>query len=185
MLKLQSFFKLFILSAVSALILSACDDVEIEDGKVPQKYVQQVQPYLGHYVGRIEGKYTEITIGMNGNVPYLITKNNEGGDITGTNCGSKVGKLVSVAVDDLGGGRYQLKRASFDLDPGLCMIEGTTVDLKIHSTTEFDLAILDRDTRSTTCPPRTPSPGSGIPPVDPPCNEIGEITYLRGHFIKR
>ncbi len=176
-MKLQITFLFF-----SALILSACNEVAVEDGVVPAEYAGYVKPYLGTYYGQVEGKQTEITISMSNNTPEVTVRNAEGNDITGSSCRSRVGLLKRIKAEDIGNKNYVLERATFALDPGFCMIQGREVAFNFKSSNEFRLEILEREDRRICPPPRNGPPGTG--PIDEPCDEFGTVTYLTGHFRK-
>ena len=178
--KKSQIFLTLILSII-AIAISACNEIDAENGEVPAEYVQQVRPYLGQYFGKVDGKPMEINIVMNGNKPELKVKNAFGNDITGQSCRSQVGDLKSFKAKDLGNKNYALEHVNFYFDTGFCMFQGKVVTLKFESATEFDLEILEKDDRSRLCLPRNGPPGA--PPIDE-CTEMGEVRYLRGSFSK-
>ncbi len=186
-LKKSKFIFVSILT-LNALLFTACNEIEVDDGEIPQQYRQAVQPYMGTYSGKIKGVNTQITISMHGNKPILTVSNNTNNDITGSNCWSKVGDLISFQATEHNktaqhnNKTYSLEYANFDFDRGMCFVSAGEVTLKIVSPTEFNLELEERDDRLTECPPSASRPGPI--PQDPTCNEIGQVTYIRANFKK-
>lgn len=165
----------------SMLAFTACNEIKVEDGILLKKYVPFVTPYLGRYTGTIEGKQTEILIYMQKNSPSIRVKNEfGGGDITGMECRSSVGKLLSFSATDLGNNEYQLDRAIFALDPGSCNIKGRAVTLVFTENSELSLSISGIDNRAEKC-----SAASADANMEPTvCHKVGEIPFIRGKFVK-
>ncbi len=170
-----------ILLTFCALAFTACNEISVTDGQVPQEYVAYVKPYLGTYRGEVDGKSTEIIISMYNNVPTITVRNTYGNDITGASCGSRVGLLKSIKAEDRGDKNYVLERANFYLEPGQCFIQGRVVTFSFRSSNEFILEILERDERKICPPPRTGPKGAS--PIDD-CDDFSQMTYITGQFKK-
>ena len=179
----QNIKKVFflILASIGVSFTTACYEVKTADGEIKQEYVPYVKPYVGRYVGKVDGKETEITIEMNGKAPEVKVHNAFGDDIIAEDCRSQIGKLRSFKAKKVADKKYALEKATFQFDPGFCEnVEGRSVVLEMLSATEFQVSILEKDKRTTVCPTT-----SGRGPADAPCNEVGEVSYVRGTFIKK
>lgn len=178
----QSRLRIIVLAAFTLFAFTACNEIEVQDGKVPSQYVQYVSPYLGTYSGMMEGKLTQITLSMNGDKPVMSVSNAYGDDILVSNCESKIGDLTTVKANEVSKKKYELDYVAFAFNPVNClMVEGRSVILRFKKTNEFSISILNRDERVTRCLPPTPNL-PGTPPTDPSCDQFGEVTYFRGSF---
>ena len=109
--------KKLLLLPLIALGLAGCHR-DTPDGKVPHEYVGQAQQYQGQFQGQFDGKPTEMGLWMDGDRPYVVVQNQQN-DLIGQECGSTVGQLQGVDVEQDDGQQY-LEGAQFQFDGGQC-----------------------------------------------------------------
>lgn len=162
--------------AVLALVaLSACNEIETPDGRVPAEFLGYAQQLVGSYGGQFEGQPTTIGLQMNGDMPY-VTVTNTGNDILGPSCRSQIGQLVSIRGEKHNNNTYSLESATFAFSPGNCNAQGRTVTFEFsRDYRTIDASILQSShTITYLCHGFAPEMASARAPRDwePPHNPI-------------
>ncbi len=172
-------FRLFI----CVLALVSCNSVKIENGEVPDGYLDAAAQFVGDYDGEFNGQKGTLSVSLDGNKLRLEFSNSAGNDIIDSACESSIGDLVSVSVRDLGDGEYVFRRASFNFSPNKCSqwILGDSIDVSIRvndDRVKLVLALLEEYSVDRFCRQEPPPPaGSGRLVCDSPRAE-----YIRGEF---
>jgi hypothetical protein len=165
------------------LMLTGCKSIEFSDGIVPIEANKMIQPLLGTYVGKFNGRSGKLTIQMDSqNRPYLTFLSNKGSsDLFTDSCKTSVGHIEKA---ELGGSKKnpQVKVVYFEFDPGTCSsgIKGRQLRIAIqteNSKVDLELEIY-RDT---------------VMAPDPTCDgdfvhcfgkDVPTNTYYTGFFYK-
>lgn len=114
--------------AVSFLAISGCKVVKVENGQVPEEYMNEAKKLEGTYVGQFEGHEGEIQIRFNGNAPEVSFHGLRDDDLI-PGCGTSVGKLREITVKG-NEGDYRMGQAIFNFDKGVCrQFQGNTISL--------------------------------------------------------
>jgi len=114
------------------LFTLGCKEVEIENGQIPDEYLEQAKFFAGDYFGSFNGFKGTLTLSLDGNKMVASYKNKFGTDLVDPKCNSEIGDLLTINVKK-SGDKYTLKRATFSFYPNLCHaeIEGEKLRLNI------------------------------------------------------
>lgn len=173
-------------AALSLLALSACKTVEIEDGRVPGKYLSQAKKLEGIYKGNFNGVAGDLIISFEGDKPVVTYRNPQGTDILNNNCGSSFGNLQKVTVKSENR-KPRVSNALFAFNIGNCglMVQGRHASLSFKETNNglrATVSILDRVFQREVC-----HTFPGNPPHTPPtrnCTWESTPVYLYGKFYR-
>jgi len=175
--------KLFIFISVFGLF--ACKSIKIENGEIPSEYLNVAAQFVGDYQGEFNNQKGTLAILLDGNKLQISFSGHEGNDLIDSACESSIGQLISVSVNDLGDGEYELRRATFNFSPNKCAywIIGDTIDVTIrikNGQVKIVLALLENYALERNCRYEPPPPaGSGRRVCDPPYAE-----YMWGEFTR-
>jgi hypothetical protein len=172
--------------------LSACKEIKVKDGEVPDEYRAMAQAYMGTYSGVMEGSRATVTLALQGRKVVLTYKDANGTDILDPRCDSKIGNLQSVGVSkvrNLTGqapAAYKLDSATFAFDANRCWgsVEGREVVLdfsKKAAHIRVDASILLREEWQRDCRINPGFPRGGLPPSEI-CNQQPIATFATGRF---
>ncbi|MEM7645484.1 MAG: hypothetical protein AAF203_01130 [Pseudomonadota bacterium] len=119
-----------LLTILIAVGLLGCKEVKVENGEVPEKYLDQVDPYLGVYSGQFNGLKGDLEISMDGQKALLkFTDFNGKSDILGQNCQSEIGLLKAFQAKKIDDDQYELRGARFEFFSNYCFLEGREIRL--------------------------------------------------------
>ena len=178
--------KLRLMSLAFVLVLSGCKYVDIKDGKVPAEYLTTAKTLEGVYKGSMEGIPAEIAIKFNEDVPKLTYTDAGGNDIIRSGCGSTIGLLEGVLVDEDGNNGFKVKQADFDFNAGNChqQVRGRQVSLDFNNNNgkmTVNLRLLDHVETHYNC---YWEPGNHNYPGHQICNPYYVSYYRMGRFSK-
>ena len=164
--------------AFFAMGISACKEIKIQNGQIPNEYMNEARQVVGTYQGTVGRQATTVTIELIGN--YLIVSATP--DILGGSCGSQIGDLLSVLVGGRSGS-YYVERATLAFNPNNClMIEGRELNLGVrrqNGQVRLTSSVLERSEWRESCEPRcTPNGCTTV------CNRTLEQSFVRGDFVK-
>lgn len=175
-----------VLLAAFALGLSSCRDIEIENGEIPEAYVDAARAYMGEYEGRFDGRRGALSLALQDRYVELSFRGVLSGDLL-PGCQARVGdlKVVNGSEKD---GKVTLRRAVFEFDPGACWarIAGRQIFVEFfrRSGREFvDVSLLQENRAETICTVDPGDPSRGIPPT-PICRTEMRPVYLTGRFSR-
>lgn len=158
--------------ALTALILSGCKDIQIQDGRIPAEYLTTAAQYMGNYAGQFNGTSAEISLWLEGNVVKVKYTDARGSDILNPQCQSQIGHLRSITVS----GEQknpQLDVANFAFDPGNC--SSTVLGRML-------VVWFERKSSSVRMAPQILQRWDRCPWED--CTNPDRDVYLRGEFNK-
>lgn len=175
--------KLRLLSLIGAavFVFTACEEVDIVDGRIPAEYLEQAEAIVGDYQGVMERSPATLSVRLDGDRLVMTSDR----DLIGEGCESRIGDLTKVRVekeDDV----VEVDGATFAFDPNLCSfnIEGESLQLRIkerNGVLNFDASILSYVDWVEDCRIECGHPNGGCRRV---CNRRAEYNYLRGRFQK-
>lgn len=174
--------RLFSLIGAAVFSFTACQEVDIVDGRIPAEYLEQAQAIVGDYTGAMEREAITLSVRLDGD--KLIMTSDK--DLIGEGCESTIGDLTKVRVDkddDV----VEVEGATFAFDPNLCgfNVEGETLQFSIrerNGNVRLDASILAYQDWVEDCHIECGAPGSGCRRV---CRWRSENRYLRGRFNKQ
>ncbi len=173
--------RLLSLLGAAAFVFTACEEVDIVDGRIPAEYLEQARSIEGEYSGMMERQAVTLNLRLDGDRLVL----NSDRDLIGEGCESVIGDLTKVRVDQEDGNTV-VEGAKFDFDANMCAfnIEGRSLDFRIRNrngVTEFNASILAyRDWREE-CRVECSPPNGGCRRI---CNHYPNDQYLNGRFRK-
>ncbi len=112
---------------LASFILASCKQVAIPNGEVPKEYLDLAKTYIATYQGGFGTNSGALKISLDGSKLQASFKGDVN-DVTGdASCGSVIGDLLSIQVNDQG---TELEAASFAFSPNKCsQIQGKSLDL--------------------------------------------------------
>ncbi|MGZ3650458.1 MAG: hypothetical protein ACXVB9_03025 [Bdellovibrionota bacterium] len=110
-------------------LLSSCKNVQTPGGHVPAGYLAQAKAASGTFAGSFQGVPTTLVIHFEGDRPVVEVRNQQNNDLLGRGCGSSVGILDSVDLDETSNGQYVLNTAYFSFSSNHCYVEGRNLEL--------------------------------------------------------
>lgn len=174
-----------VLLAASLLMLAGCDEIETPDGAIPQEFISAAAPLQGTYMGSFQGVPTNLTLQLQGNKPVVVVANNNGNDLIGSKCSSKVGQLHHIRGEKISEGVYRLDNATFVFDAGNCFMQGRQLSLNFDKTQTKIRAEILHHVENAGCGPVSMlhTPPYIPPPTQPPhCTPTN--VYWTGAFTK-
>ena len=126
-------FKNFILGVSLLAIMSGCKTIDIQNGEIPAEYASVAQTLVGEYPGTFNFRDGKLILSLEGNKPLVTFKSNKGDtDLLADKCQSKIGALTQIKVSGSPEDRtVEITGATFAFDPGLCGIDGRTLEFSI------------------------------------------------------
>ncbi len=185
--------KLKLLSLIGAalFIFTACNEVDIVDGRIPVEYLAQAQEIVGDYRGVMERAPVILSFSLDGD--RLILSSDR--DLIGEGCESQIGDLTKIRARKEEG-KVVVEGAKFVFDPNLCSfdVEGEILRFGIHKGLDgvfvLDASILSHTDWDTDCRVEcshnpldnsSRSRGYGCRNV---CERRAQYTFLHGRFQK-
>ncbi|MCH2535384.1 MAG: hypothetical protein MK008_13150 [Bdellovibrionales bacterium] len=112
--------KKLILSLSAIFVLTACSEVQkIDNGEIPQEYINEIQPFLGSWSGSFNNHMGELELSLNDSnqliVEFYDSQNND--FIPG--CKVSFGLLKEVEFKEKND-QIRIHRATFDFDTNRC-----------------------------------------------------------------
>ena len=180
-------FAKLVLPTLTLLALSACKEVKVENGEVPDQYRDMAKAYMGTYKGKMDGDAGAVTLALNGRKVVMTYKDARGTDILDPMCSSVIGQLKSVKVAK-DGKVYKLEAATFAFEPGHCWgdVDGREVVLnfkKKEPQIQVGASILLRQEWQERCRIEPGNPRAGQPPREV-CDNVPIVSYSSGKFVK-
>lgn len=173
-------------SIVTLLLLAGCDEVKIEDGRIPAEYLDEAAAATGTYAGTMDSRAVSLNVSLIGDRLRVQASP----DFLGTGCDSSFGNLEKVRVEREGNS-YSLESATFAFAPNFCApsVVGREVVFGIRSRngqTELSASLLqdsrmERECRMV-CSPGGPG---GAPVCREECTMRPIQVFLTGRFYKR
>ena len=182
----------FIAPLAMFFALSACKEIKVTNGEVPDEYRAMAQSYIGTYKGLMDGRPATLTLALNNRKVVLSYKDANGRDLLDPRCKSKIGNLESVSVSKVRASAdsepiaYKLDSAKFAFDANRCWgtVEGREVVLnftKKQTRIRVDAVILVREDLQRNCRIESGNPRGGLPPSEI-CDQQPVATYASGRF---
>lgn len=155
--------------------LSGCRDaIELENGEIPDQYLNEAKPYLGTYRGQISGHSSELQLSLVGNRVIL-----SGTSPIASRCEAAFGLLKRIWVNKKND-QYVLTGADFSFDPNKCArdIRGREVNLTFKSR-KMSFYLLETTLTEWRCPgyPSRPGDPSYPSPFPPGAPDYGGCSY--------
>lgn len=116
-----------------ALVFSGCDEVDIQDGRIPAQYLDQVRALTGNYIissgtGFGSAPAHSLSVSLAGDRLVLTARP----DLLNPNCHSTIGLLRKARIDEENG-QYTVEGGSFYFNPGNCVsVEGKKLDVDLR-----------------------------------------------------
>ncbi|MCM2282620.1 MAG: hypothetical protein NDI61_12325, partial [Bdellovibrionaceae bacterium] len=175
-------FLLMMVLAICALVLPACNEIDVIKGEIPAEHIEAAEPYMGEYQGRFDDRLGVLKLELRDRYVVLSFVDAQGGDLL-PGCGARIGDLKTVGVKEKSK-KYSLRRAKFDFDPGSCAnrIEGRILQLEFFSRygrDMIDISILQETREETSCTIEPGDPNRGIPPRET-CRSDSRPIYING-----
>ncbi len=161
--------------------LTACKEVQVPNGEIPNEYLSAAQQYVGAYQGAMAQRMGVLQLSLQGNKAILEFTDSSGGhDLIDPRCQSQIGDLLTVQVSDAGGGQYNLQKARFAFAPGNCIsIEAKDIELDFSPKGIISIHLLDHQEWREEC--HMEGGGPGVPPREV-CNPVSAAIYIDGRF---
>ena len=180
-------FAKILLPALMIFALSACKEVKVENGEVPDQYREMAKAYMGTYAGKMNGNAGAVTLALNGRKVVMTYKDPQGSDILDPMCKSAIGRLKSVKVSK-DGKVYKLDSATFAFEPGNCWadVDGREVALSFKTKApqiQMSASIILRQEWQEQCRIEPGNPRGGLPPREV-CDNVPVVSYSSGKFAK-
>lgn len=168
------------LYGLALLLFSACQEIEIEDGRIPAQYLEQAQQLVGDYPGVMEREAATLTIALDGD-KLILTANR---DLLGGACESSIGDLLAIRGRERDG-VTELRSAKFAFDANQCSfnVEGNRLNFTVrqrNGNIELNASILERSELRRICRPQCDPWGR----CDDNCEYERDDYYLTGRFTK-
>jgi len=173
----------------TAVALTGCRELKVENGELPAEYVEAASRYMGEYSGSFDGKRGQIRLQLEGRKVIFEFRDSRGGRDLLPGCDAIVGQLESAAVQEKSDGQFELMRVSFALDPGSCWssIRGRELELRFHESRSgkigFDLYLFHFTIWQTRCVWFPGDPARKIPPHQQ-CYRESLDHFLKGRFSR-
>lgn len=185
---MQRFVKVLCLGLMTVSLV-ACNDVEIEGGEVPAQYIDYVKPLTGTYSGLMEnGRPVNLEFAL---VDHKVVARVLG-DFLGEGCETELGRLKRVKFAENAGGRLELERAVFALDPNKCAakIQGREFELTREDSVagaRYSVRIHSENARHYFCEPTASLNGASVALRQSAfdCRWEESKDYLSGSLAKR
>lgn len=177
MKKRTAFLKSFL--ALGFLFLSACDEVEFENGRVPNEYLPQAKALVGTYSGQFSREKSTLKLDLYENLAVLSFQSASGNDLLGPDCHSQIGILKRARIKD-----QRISNLYFKFKPGQCDIPGRELDLQFSNNyKKITLRLRDHDKIVQEC---EWNDRGRVPPVPPvyECHNVVYKQYLTGTFVR-
>lgn len=177
------------LIAFLTLLVSACNEVDLVDGKIPEKYKEHAEVFAGTYQGAFGGMPGELKVNLVEDNRLVISFNGlDGSDILGSDCGSNIGHVKKIRLTNSGtreNPQYSINGAVVDFDPNRCsfMVAGREIVMvvrEVQGHIRFDLSLLEKTEWRRECRPEVDNNGR----TRLVCENVPERSYLVGQFIK-
>lgn len=174
---------LLLVASVGVIALSACNEIQTPDGKIPAGAESQLGEYLGEFEGHFDGASGKITLSLEDLKPKVTFTTTDGRhqDLIDASCDSRVGSMLSYKAKKVSDDKYVLKSVVMGFDPGACSnIRGRALNIKFdrdrNENLKLKLSIYSHsEIGRYEC--------LGIPPDDI-CYNTTEYHYLEGKFKK-
>lgn len=167
---------------VATFILTGCKEVKIENGQIPDQYLQQTAQYMGTYSGSFGGVDSTLTLSLEGNVVHVSYKDAQGGtDILDPKCESSFGLLETITVSG-SEEAPNLDAAVFAFNPNKCLdkVLGKAMFLefkkKKDKPVKMGVGILQRYDWERVCSSGSPFPTN--------CTMRQVQVFIRGAYVK-
>lgn len=185
--------RLLRLSALGFAVLAftACKEIKVENGEVPDQYRDAAKAYTGVYKGKMDGDAGQVTVALSGRKVVVTYKDAEGTDILEPACKSQIGLLTKVKASK-DGKTYKLDQATFAFEPNNCWpsVDGRelTLDFKKKESKgvtqiQMSASILLRQEWQQNCHIEPGNPRAGVPPREV-CDQVPVTTWSTGKFTK-
>ena len=173
---------LIILSTI--FVLTACSKVQkIENGQIPNEYINQIQPFLGDWSGSFNYHMGTLHLSLNESNQLIVEFTDGATNDFIPGCKSSIGLLKEVEFDK-DNGEVQIKRATFDIDTNRCSrsIVGQQIHFEFYdSHTTTMLKLVHKQWRDYVCREVGRDP-NGAPIRE--CNHEIRNQYLTGRFAQ-
>lgn len=173
---------LLILSTI--FLFSACSEVvKIENGQIPKDYIDELQPFLGDWVGAFEGHNGTLNLSLNQSDQLIVEFIDNATNDLIPGCESSIGLLKEVEFKEKNG-KVRIVRATFSIDANKCSrsIMGQQLHFYFNKTqTAATIKLLQKQWREFECREVGRDPG-GIPIRE--CEHVIRERYLRGEFYQ-
>jgi hypothetical protein len=169
---------------VSLLFLAtACKEVKTPGGHVPADFLGQAHLAVGSYSGSFAGVPTTLVLRLDGDQPRVEVRNAQNNDLLGPHCGSTVGLLNTVDVDEVSSGKYVLRRAYFTFAGNRCPVEGGDLELDVAEDGRTLSASVLKSTDIDPCLVEASAPVARDPgDIGDHCHSHPTRNYLTGSF---
>jgi hypothetical protein len=174
-----------ILSAAS-VVLSACDEISVKNGEVPDQYIEAVGEYMGLYHGFMDGVPALLEVRYVGNKPEVSYRDFRGADILHPKCGSLIGKLETLKIGKKDQGS-RVHQATFTFDAARCSktVKGRKLKLEFSKSsgrTHLDVSVLKHEKWEQRCDSEV-SGGSGTESASSfECRQEKVSEFIKGRF---
>lgn len=173
-----------------AVAMTACKEVKVENGEVPDEYRALAAQYMGTYSGSMDRVPGAITFAFVGRKVVATYQNNSGNDILNPRCESRIGNLLGVTVEGGGSkGDVRLTAAKFAFDPNYCWpsVKGRELVVSfrnVNGALRANASILIDETFERRCRIIPGNPSARIPPREV-CDMQPISQYSSGRFDRR
>lgn len=176
------------LFALSASLVG-CREIKVDDGTVPEAYLPTALRYMGSYQGKMGDQTGVLVLFLHQNQVIAEFHGVRGDDLIDPRCGSQIGSLKAVKVDETKPGFYKLQVAKFAFNPQNCWpsVDGRELVLNFKedsSGIRVSASILLQQRFEEQCRIESGNPAAGVPPRQV-CSQQPVLEYHKGRFERK